>query len=254
MPFIRLSDNYIDHPKFRALSDGSFRLWHEAMAFARRHQTDGLITFRDLKAFEYFTRSREKQLSVPYADGANPLWELVPATGYKIHDYLDWNPSKEEENERRAESKERMRQLRERRQSPGTPPVTAFVTPSPPPVTRSFVLDRIESGSGSSLRNDEDELCERAGRLREDLYPAWFAKYRNGARLRLVANSLEFQDALSLVRTWDDARLEKLAKIVLTTDESFIATTDRSFKIFALKASWADDRLRQWETTNGVAV
>jgi hypothetical protein len=48
--------------------------------------------------------------------------------------------------------------------------------------------------------------------------------------------------------------LEKLAKIVLTTDDPFIAGTDRSFKIFALKASWADDRLRQWEKTNGVAV
>jgi uncharacterized protein YdaU (DUF1376 family) len=76
----------------------------------------------------------------------------------------------------------------------------------------------------------------------------------NGARLRLIANSLEYQDAESLVRTWPDERLEKLAKIVLTTDDPFIAGTDRSFKIFALKASWADDRLRQWEKEHGVAV
>jgi uncharacterized protein YdaU (DUF1376 family) len=110
------------------------------------------------------------------------------------------------------------------------------------------------SSPSSSASPPAVSQSERAGRLREELYPEWYAKYRHGARLRLVANSLEWQDAESLVRTWPDDRLEKLAKIVLTTDDPFIAGTDRSFKIFALKASWADDRLRQWEKTNGVAV
>lgn len=97
-----------------------------------------------------------------------------------------------------------------------------------------------------------DEIALRAGRLRDELYPTWYAKYRNGARLRLVANALEFQDALSLVQTWDDERLEKLARIVLTTDDDWIARTDRGFKIFATKASWADDRLREVEAKRAV--
>ncbi len=54
--------------------------------------------------------------------------------------------------------------------------------------------------------------------------------------------------------TWDDARIEKLAKIILTTDDPFVAGTDRSFRIFALKASWADDRLRVWEQEHGVVA
>ena len=101
--------------------------------------------------------------------------------------------------------------------------------------------------------NGSGSLEERAGRLREELYPDWYAKYRHGARLRLIANSLEFQDAMSLVRVWDDARIEKLARIVLTTDDPWIANTDRGFKIFALKASWADDRLKAWEADRGIA-
>ena len=92
--------------------------------------------------------------------------------------------------------------------------------------------------------NPDETLLKRAGRLREEFYPAWYAQFRKGARLRLVANSLEFQDALSLVKTWDDERLYQLAQCVLTTNDPFITGTDRSFKIFALKASWADDRLR----------
>jgi hypothetical protein len=63
-----------------------------------------------------------------------------------------------------------------------------------------------------------------------------------------MSNSLEFQGALTLVRTWDDERLEKLARIVLTSDaDDWINRTDRGFRVFCQKASWADDRLRQAE-------
>lgn len=115
MPFIRLSDNYIDHPKFMALSDGAFRLWHEGMAYARKHQTDGLIPFGALKGFRYHTKGRERALSTPYAEGKNALWSLVPAFGYLVHDYLFWNLSKEEEQADRDSATERMRRLRKAR-------------------------------------------------------------------------------------------------------------------------------------------
>lgn len=101
-------------------------------------------------------------------------------------------------------------------------------------------------------KSDSVDLRMRAGRLREELYPEWYAQHRNGARLPLMANSLELMSAEKLCETWDDARIEKLAKIVLTTDDSYIAGTDRSFKIFAMKAAWADNRLAEWEKTHGV--
>lgn len=92
----------------------------------------------------------------------------------------------------------------------------------------------------------EPELAERAGNLLEH-YAEWYSVHRHGARLKLIRNSLEFQDALELCRLWDDQRLEKLAGIVLTTDDPYISGTDRAFKIFALKATWADDVLSEWE-------
>lgn len=88
---------------------------------------------------------------------------------------------------------------------------------------------------------------DRAARLLQELYPAWYCKHRHGAKLRLVANSLAFQDALSLVELWDDARLEKLATVFLTTDDEWISSTDRSFRVFASRASWCDNRLKQVE-------
>jgi hypothetical protein len=254
MPWIRLSDNYVDHPKFLALSAFAFRLWHEGMAFARRHQTDGIIAAVELKGFRYFRPVHVAELTTPYREGASPLWETIEGVGYKIHDYLDWNPSREEENERRAESKERMRVARERRRTRGVAPSVAppVALQHPANVQRTNivrahdVLDR-DRDKYLGKEKENDEIDRRAARLCHR-YLELFMECRKGAKTRLLGNSLEFDAAVELVQLWDDARLEKLAKIVLTTDDPWISGTDRSFSIFAKKASWADDRLRQAES------
>jgi hypothetical protein len=144
VPWIRLSDNYIEDEKFLALSDRSFRLWHEAMAYCRRHQTDGLIPFAILRGFRAYSKTSEKQLASPARDGLAPLWELIPATGYKVHNYLNWNLSKEEENNERAGAAARMRKFRARGSEETSYGVTDGVTNGvTPTVTNGEVPDRI---------------------------------------------------------------------------------------------------------------
>lgn len=215
------------------------------MAYCRKHQTDGVIALGVLQGFRYYKPVRATELATPYKPGVMPLWETIEG-GFKVHDYLEWNPSKDEEVGRRTDSKERMRSLRESR---GSPPVSTNRVLTRESGSRD-VPDRIGSDPDRKKEVCADALAERAGRLREELYPAWYAKWRHGAKLRLVANALEFQDAMSLVATWDDARLEQLARIVLTTDDDFISTTDRGFHIFAIKASWAENRLCEVEKGN----
>lgn len=96
------------------------------------------------------------------------------------------------------------------------------------------------------------DLADRGAALVE-LYQRLYATHRNGAHYRPRPN-LDWVDACDLCRHWTDARLEKLAVIVLTTDDPWIAGTDRSFAIFAKKATWADDKLCAWEREHGVAV
>lgn len=251
MPFIRLSDNYIDHPKFLALSASAFRLWHEGMAFCRKHQTDGLIPLGTLQGFRYYKAVWARELATAYKAGGHPLWETVEGFGFKVHDYLFWNLSKEEEQSDKDAATARMRRLRKvRRDGVCSPEHIGERSPTCAP----FVPDRRgeeRAFKGKGSGENPTELAARAGRLREELYPDWYAKHRRGARLRLIASSLEFQDALTLVQTWDDERIEKLAVIVLTTDDEWISRTDRGFRIFALKASWADDKLREWEAQQG---
>jgi len=120
-----------------------------------------------------------------------------------------------------------------------------------PVVTRPHVAADVRAWP--TIRSGVDDAeAERAGNLVR-LYQALYTKFRHGARYR-QREHLDWHDACSLVALWDDATLAKLAEIILTTDDVWIAKTDRSFKIFALKCSWADDRLKAWEVAHGFAV
>lgn len=90
-----------------------------------------------------------------------------------------------------------------------------------------------------------EDIAERAGRL-VDRYQELYTQYRRGAKTR-IRPTLDWDEACGLVRLWDNARLDKLAVLVLTTDDEWISRTDRNFTVFAAKAGWADDRLRAWE-------
>lgn len=151
MPWIRLSDDYVDDEKMQALSDKAFRLWHEGIAYCRRHKTDGIIPFTVLRNLRSFTSGAEKQLAAPVREGVAPLWKLIPATGYMVHNYLKWNLSKEEERDERSATAARVRKFREvkRECNTVTPSVTGDVTNGDVPVRIGKEEDLVrEKGSG----------------------------------------------------------------------------------------------------------
>ena len=111
------------------------------------------------------------------------------------------------------------------------------------PVTHAFVPD-MDTDTGSS--SEKNEVENRARRLLEELYPAWYFKHR-GARLPIMQGWKQLRDAVTLCQTWPDERLAQLAAVFLTTDEPWIASSGREFHVFAAKASLCDDRLTQAE-------
>lgn len=272
-PWAKLEQNYINHPKFLALDAVAICLWLEGKNYCDMHQTDGLIPREALKTFRFMNRRVITALTTSAGEKPNgelyaPLWEAKGLVGFKMHDYLDHNDCRDAvlariehaDHEKAADRtrKAAARAVKKDRASTGRPPeVRPDKSHDSPGTVRRMSCsitetetetETTESKERSLTRQREREVTgNRAGRLREELYPLWYSKFRHGARLRLIANSLEYQEAVSLCATWDDDRIEKLAQIVLTTDDPYIAGTDRSFKIFALKASWADDRLKQAE-------
>lgn len=88
MPYLNLDDNFADHPKVDALSDGAFRLHVAGLCYAAKNLTDGHIA-----------KNRAPRLTPTYKSGyltellEAAIWVPAPG-GYQIHDYLDWNKSK----------------------------------------------------------------------------------------------------------------------------------------------------------------
>lgn len=237
MAWARIHDSALNSPKLVKLFRGSdpLHLWVWGLTYCQLHLTDGAIPV------EALPHGAAKAAEVLIERG---LWEGPAEGGYRIHDYLDWNDSKETITKKRVTARERVTRYRTR--------VTTHVTAS------ENVREQRDANAGrgvayisssskeKKIENESDPLGARAGRLVER-YGELFHQRRKGAKYH-SRPALDFQKALGLVQTWDDdARLEKLAILVLTTDDDWISGTDRGFAVFASRASWADDRLAAWE-------
>jgi hypothetical protein len=92
MGWVRLDDNFADHPKIIALSDKAFRLYIMGLCYANRHLTDGLITYQIVSAWvgdDPFKPSDELE--------DQNLWERRDK-GFMIRSYTEYQPTREKVN------------------------------------------------------------------------------------------------------------------------------------------------------------
>jgi hypothetical protein len=128
MPYLNIDDGMPDHPKVEALSDAAFRLHVTAMAYCAHKMTDGLVerrkarrlteTASDVVVSELIgagiwhdagkgcTHAESVEERTCRADGV--------AGYYLLHDYLQWNHSREWWTKRRRDQAERKRKWKAR--------------------------------------------------------------------------------------------------------------------------------------------
>ena len=111
----------------------------------------GLIPMASLRQFKAYSTKRMRILMTPWTEGENPLWVPVEGFGVKVHDYLQWNPSKDEENERRRDSKDRMRAIREGRKTVGVAPVALRRPVGLPEEVDAHIRAKGSTGAGAVL-------------------------------------------------------------------------------------------------------
>lgn len=102
MPYLNLDDGFAEHEKVDALSDGAFRLHVAALCLCAKHLTDGIVQKRRVSRLT--PNYKPAYLKELIAAG---MWRTHPG-GYEIHDYLDWNKSREwweAEKARKAKNK-----------------------------------------------------------------------------------------------------------------------------------------------------
>lgn len=155
MGWVRISDDFYDHEKFQALTVLGDSVWIRGLAYANRNLTDGMIPARaarglvDTSRLGIYTGTHSGRDATPQ-DGidelvAADLWHdeghgctdcAQPGPGrFVIHDYLRYQPSRADVEERRSETAERVRKYRQRHaqtRNTVTAAVTNGVSTAPP--------------------------------------------------------------------------------------------------------------------------
>jgi hypothetical protein len=111
MAWARLDDSFYDHPKVIAVwhaRPDALGLHMRAISYCARHETDGKIHNAAVMALSPFQRDREGQVGALVDAG---LW-YEQEEHYLIHDYLDYNLSRDEIAAKREADRERQAKRR----------------------------------------------------------------------------------------------------------------------------------------------
>ena len=110
MPYLLIDDGMAENPKIAGLSDKAFRLWITSLLYCARNLTNGAISEIAIRSLAPICQIA-KPLAVVRALVEAGLFEKTD-TGWVIHDYLDYNPSRADLSEKRRLSRERQKKYR----------------------------------------------------------------------------------------------------------------------------------------------
>lgn len=108
MPWARFDDNYPNNRKVRPLSDAAYRLDSSAICWSNANLTDGFVRDDELEVVSDVKKPRPAVEELVLRG----RWDKTEA-GWQIHDFLDYNPSREQVLAERAKAAERQRKARE---------------------------------------------------------------------------------------------------------------------------------------------
>src|SRR6185312_12876184 len=87
--WVRLDDAAPDHPKVIDLEDAPFAMWVRGLCYCARTGSDGLIPKGALRRLT----AAKKPDDVAAGLVAAGLWARAEDGAYRVHDFLDYNPS-----------------------------------------------------------------------------------------------------------------------------------------------------------------
>lgn len=112
MPWARLDDSFWRNEKIKAVSNDSLAVYMLAISYSAGELTDGAIDAETLHILCYKRHAQEQTVAAELVKAG--LWEDRGDGSYQIHDFLDYNPKREDVLKQRAQSKARQDTWRER--------------------------------------------------------------------------------------------------------------------------------------------
>ncbi len=127
MAWVRLDDQFFANPKVVELGKDAKLVYLAALTYCGSQLTDGVIKAGAVRMVAAMVDA-ERECVAELVDAG--LWEVIPE-GYRIHDYLIYNPSGEQVKAERANNAKRQQEWRERNRGEAgqfkddvTPPAT----------------------------------------------------------------------------------------------------------------------------------
>lgn len=108
MTWFKVDDGFWSHPKVLNLSDSAVALWTRAGAYCCQHLTDGFVSSKILRVLG------EENAALELVDSG--LWRELK-TGFKFHDWDEYQETSEVVKTRRKQARERMQRVRAARKS-----------------------------------------------------------------------------------------------------------------------------------------
>lgn len=110
--WVKVDDGLPEHPKFLALSHRAARLWLHASCWASRRLTDGVIPYSAMPILLPLDKKPARQSAADELVAAGIFH--VDGDGWRIHDFLDYNPSRAKTVTKRKQNADRLRRWREK--------------------------------------------------------------------------------------------------------------------------------------------
>lgn len=162
MSWVRLEGKFFRHAKIAGLPAGPRFLYIAALCYCGDNETDGFVPLTVLPLLAVDACQRQWR-DIPATLCAVGLWTACEG-GYRVHDYLDYNPSREQLRAGRDRTAARVSAWRERQRNGVTEPQNP-----PPEPSRNGVTEALVTPLVTPLVT---LLTERNGTLRDDQAPS----------------------------------------------------------------------------------
>lgn len=113
MAWVKLADEFPDNPKIQGLSDRAFRYYVTSLCYSSRHLTDGALNKKTAQIVSISAENPRPKQTIEELERAGLL--VRNGTGWRIHDYTEYNPTAAQIKEERRKANERMQRWRARR-------------------------------------------------------------------------------------------------------------------------------------------
>jgi len=152
MTWSKFDDAAPKNPKAVAAGNDAWALWAAAIMYCNRHLTDGFVSLAALAAdclpvpisTQQARRLAERLCDLRVRPDGLGLFERTDGGLYKVHDFLEWNPSKSEVEAQRKADRERKRKRN------GNPPDSGRAPPGIPDGIQTGI--RAASGAHAGVR------------------------------------------------------------------------------------------------------